>query len=166
MKNKIIYLVFVFMISGCANFNFVYSNSFLKSPLVNTTKLDIQGDDKGNASIYLKEIIGDISDSTYNLKINISKTTTTKKIDTDSTASKIEILHSIKYELFKNDKNCKIYEGLIVTSSNYNSKSEGYNFGTDTSIKVIIDNNIKTSINKFFTKLRNTNPNLDCFDAD
>ena len=166
MKNKIIYLVLVVLVSGCANFNFVYNDSFLKSPLVNSTKLDVQGDDKENASIYLKETIGDVSGSTYNLKINISKTTNTTKVDIDSTASKIEISHSTKYELIKNDKNCKIYEEIIVTSSNYNSKSEGYNFGTDTSIKVVVDNNIKASINKFFIKLRNTNPNLECFDAD
>lgn len=166
MKNKIIYLAFVVLIYGCSNFDFVYNDSFLKSPLVNTTKLNIQGDDRENASIYLKELIGDTGGSTYSLNINISKSTNSKKIDIDSTASKIEVLHSTKYELIKNDINCKIHEGTIVTSSNYNSKSAGYNFGTDASIKVITDKNIKSNINKFFINLRNTNPNLDCFDAN
>ena len=68
--------------------------------------------------------------------------------------------------LIKNDTGCKIYKDRIITSGNYNSKSAGYNFGTDASVKTTIDKNIKTNINKFFVRLRNTNPNLDCFNAD
>ena len=74
MKKIISSIILIFFVSGCTNFDFVYNGDFLKGPLVNTTKLVISGDDIENASIYLKDMVGDTANSTYNLKIIITKT--------------------------------------------------------------------------------------------
>jgi len=161
-------IICIFLIlTGCSDFEFIYDSSYLKSPLINLTKISISGDGAEQAKIYVDESIGNNNNGEYFLSIIISKNTTVQKIETDSTASKFTIEHIMSYALINSKNNgCPLAKEIISTSTNYNAKSAGYDFGTDTSKKEAEYNNIIKNIDKFFIKLRNKNSELECLDAN
>ena len=154
------------LLYSCSNFEFVYEknreNEILKK-LKKEMSYNVEGDDL----IILKQLIAEeigISNLMPKFKLDIKSTRSDMNIikEKDQTASKIEINHQINYHLKSNIENCTIIKKRIDSKTTYDSKSSGYNFGSDLSKKEITKKNIEQNINKFFTTISNTLDDLKC----
>lgn len=161
MKKIIFLLVFLF---GCSNLEFVYNTeSDSKSLLKGSTTISVLGDNSEEAKIYLYNLLNTKNlNSKYNLSVKITKNIDKLVIESSSTVSKYTISHTILYELVNVNLNCQIFVSQESSSRNYDSKSGGYNFGTDRAEKEAGKRNLHTNINKFFLKLDRENSTLVC----
>ena len=98
----------------------------------------------------------------YTLFLNSIQTEAPEITSKDATASKFSIEFSIDYTLNSNLLNCDIKKTTINTRSFYNSKSEGFSFGTDLSKKESIEKNLNSNIETFFKELLGGVKNLAC----
>ena len=117
--------------------------------LKNSTSLILTGDKKSVVSSQLINLIGHNIEKIYILKINVKEVISKEIVSSDSTSSKYNVSHTINYNLIKTNKQCSLLEKKITTTANYNSKSAGYNFGTDVSKIKTIENNITSNIESF-----------------
>ena len=90
------------------------------------------------------------------------KNTVASVIEKDATASKFDIEYKINYYLKNRKENCTIMTESIRTISSYDSKSEGYSFGTDLSEKEVSTINIHSNIDNFINNLSILKNNLSC----
>ena len=74
--------------------------------------------------------------------------------------------HTINYNLIKSNKKCSILAKKITTTANYNSKSAGYNFGTDISKTETIEGNIVNNINNFLNAATTLSDTELCINED
>ena len=78
-------------------------------------------------------------------KLSIVEDIKSEIIDTTSTATKYKVGHSVSYELISVIKNCTVLERKLINSSNFDSKSSGYSFGSDVSKTVTVEKNLQTN---------------------
>ena len=78
------------------------------------------------------------------------------------TASVIQINHSIVYNLKLINKNCIIVTKKISNSRKFDSKSEGYNFGSDLAKKTIQESLIKENLRQYLNYITTNFLALDC----
>ena len=84
-------------------------------------------------------------------------------IEKDATASKFNIEYKINYYLKnRKEKNCTIISRSIRTNSSYDSKSEGYSFGSDFSEKEVSIKIIHSNIDDFMHDLSILKTNFSC----
>ena len=74
--------------------------------------------------------------------------------------------YSRKDNLTKHLKKCKIKTKKIVTSALYNSRADGFNFGTDLGQKEISEQLIKENVDNFLQYLNTKENLLKCTDED
>ena len=153
MINKIKYIIIFFLIGGCSSIEFTYKNDLINSPLDNNIQILIKGDDKSIISREVKSSFNEKEGADFVLEITSKKTQKNQTINTDGTASKILITHSLKYYLKNTAYECNILEKNISSSSTFDSKSAGYNFGTDVSAKELLIENITRNIADFINYL-------------
>ena len=139
------YILFLF---GCANLEFVYEKKD-KNLLKNSTSLILVGDQKDIVYSQLFSLVGRNIEKIYILEVDVKEIISKEVIDYDSATSKYNVSHAITYKLTKAKINCSLLEKKITTTNNYNSKSAGYNFGTDVSKTKTIENNIINNIENF-----------------
>ena len=60
------------------------------------------------------------------------------------------------------NNNCLVLNKSFVTLSTYDSKSEGYSFGSDLSQKEVLTRNIHSNIDEFLAYLIRSNIELNC----
>ena len=142
------FLFILIFLLGCANLEFVYEKKD-KNILKNSTSLILVGDQKDIVYSKLFSIIGQNIEKIYILEVNVKEIISKEVIGSDSATSKYNVSHTINYKLTKTKKNCSLLEKKITTTDNYNSKSAGYNFGTDVSKTKTIENNIINNIENF-----------------
>ena len=143
-------LIFIFLLS-CSNLEFVYEKD-KANPLYNTTSYSLSGDQNDIASLELNRILGSVFDEMYRLNIKITETITSEVVSVDSTTQKYNVSHEFIYVLKKIDnpnQKCVLINKKMTTTDNYDSKSAGYNFGTDISKSKTIESNIKNNIKGF-----------------
>ena len=99
MINKIKYIIIFFLIGGCSSIEFTYKNDLINSPLDNNIQILIKGDDKSIISREVKSSFNEKEGADFVLEITSKKTQKNQTINTDGTASKILITHSLKYYL-------------------------------------------------------------------
>ena len=154
------FILMLFFLFSCTNLEFVYEKKD-KNFLKNSTSLDLQGDRESILYSQLVDLIGNDVERKYILKANIKETISKEVINSDSTTSKYTVSHTINYTLIGVGKKCSLLEKKITTTNNYNSKSAGYNFGTDISKTKTIENNIVANIESFLkTASALSNPEL------
>ena len=167
MIKKLISLIILFFLLGCSGLEFVYNQNIISNHLDNKVIVAINGDDRSEIALEIKRGIKENKDAAeYLLEINSTKNEKNQAILEDGTASKVVISHSLNYSLKNISNNCIIMEKLIVTSSTFDSKSSGYNFGTDISAKEVKNQNIKENINKFYNYLERDFGQGGCIDED
>jgi len=154
-------MTFVFFIFGCSGFEFVYEKSLILKELESNSVLSVGGDDIPIIKSYFRQKIGYSNDGGYLIKITSTKEETLQVIDIDATASKIDINHNIEYILISNTNDCQIVSKSFSTTSTYDSKSAGFNFGSDISKNDISKQNIEKNIQKFLN-LISTKDGLRC----
>ena len=145
------FLFIFFFLLGCANLEFVYEKND-KNPLKNSTSLAITGDQKNIAYTQLVSLVGQGDEKIYILEVAIQEAISKEVVGSDSATLKYNVSHTINYNLIKAKKKCLLLSKKITTTTNYNSKSAGYNFGTDASKTKTIENNIKNNIENFLKK--------------
>ena len=142
------FLFILFFLFGCSNLEFVY-DKYSKNILKNSTSLILTGDKKDIVYSQLVNLIGQNVEKIYILEVDVKEVISKEIISPDSTTSKYNVSHTIKYSLISTNKRCSLLERKITTSANYNSKSAGYNFGTDVSKTKTIEGNILNNIENF-----------------
>ena len=142
------FLFIFFFLFACSNLEFVYDKHY-KNLLKNTTSLVTTGDQKNVVYSQLVALIGQNVEKAYILEINVKEIISKEIVSSDSTTSKYNVSHAINYNLIKTSEECSLLEKKITTTANYNSKSAGYNFGTDISKEKTIEGNIINNIESF-----------------
>jgi len=142
------FICIFFFLFGCANLEFVYEKKD-KNLLKNSTSLILVGDQKDIVYSQLFSLFGQNVEKIYILEVDVKEIISKEVIGSDSATSKYNVSHAITYKLTKAKINCSLLEKKITTTNNYNSKSAGYNFGTDVSKTKTIENNIIHNIENF-----------------
>ena len=143
--------VFSFLVFGCSGFDFVYEKNIENNKLDNNTIFNISGDDDIIIKIEMKNLITESNQGEESYLININSTKTVKNlvVEDNQVASQIEISHDIEYALFNTLESCSVSNKKIKTTSEYNAKSSGYDYGSDSSKGEIITQNIKSNIRQY-----------------
>lgn len=161
MTKSLNILIFLLILVGCGDFEFVYktnNNNFL---VTDVTDIVVVGDGSSKIHIRLKDIFGETGDfPTYKLVVNSTKNETAEVIKKDATASKFTVQYLISYDFYNLSKNCKIFYKEVHTKNSYSSKSAGYSFGTDLSKEESENQNIEKNVNEFMALL-NAVPSLN-----
>lgn len=164
MKFKIVYLFVFLFIYNCSGFEFVYENNIEKNTLKNKTSFIIVGDDATLAKIEIKSLVGETNKNKqeYILYINSKKTLKNLIVESNQVATQIEISHDLTYRLESVKKSCDIDTTKIRSTSEYNVKSSGYDFGSDAAKNEIIKQNIIKNIKQYLQFLSENLENFKC----
>ena len=170
MNIKIFLIALVALMVGCQGFDFVYDKPPTIKLLENNTDVIVSGDDSSIIKSQLNNIIGKPkSNSDFELLIASTKTSKNIVIKDNQTASQIEIHHILNYilqEKQKNGENCIILETKISSNLVYNLKSSGYSFGTDSTKKESLSDNVEKNIDDFFKIVTHSYSDLVCKNED
>ena len=161
--NKLTYVfVFIFLL-GCGNLVFVYEQPDSSNNIKKLTELKVYGDESEEILSHAIKKIGLPSGNPfYSLSINSSKKVVASLIEKDATASKFNVSFNISYNLQNIEDGCLIYKETISTETSYDSKSEGYSFGSDFAEKESARENIRINFNKFLNNLAILLNDLSC----
>ena len=163
INKKFFFVLFFVFIFGCADFEFVYKNPEDLKNIQKRTELSVVGDEYEIVASYARKKIGKPFDEpTFKLTINSQKQVVASVIEKDATASKFNVLFNLNYVLINIKENCIIFEDNVSTEFSYDSKSEGYSFGTDMAEKEASQKNIQLNIEKFLNNLDIMAINLAC----
>ena len=122
-----------FVISACSNLEFVYKTTGTSFKIKDKVYTYVDGTDSTEIYNYLRSKIGSASSDNHKYKMIIKSRNVEKAeiIDKDATASKFSVEYIFLYNFYNTEKNCKVFEKEFSTKDFYDSKSEGYSFGTD-----------------------------------
>tara|TARA_B100000989_G_scaffold254407_1_gene203112 strand:- start:1997 stop:2485 length:489 start_codon:yes stop_codon:yes gene_type:complete len=158
---KLIHLLFIVFISSCGEIKFVYEdNKNLINPLFEKTEVNASGLDVAYISSYIPMIFGENIENDYILSINIEEKKTKRSVETNQATSNLRYELRFYYSLTSNIKNCVTYEKEIVSYFSIIPKSEGYNYGSDSSLEKKYELAISDNLNQFVSFLSNINVNI------
>ena len=162
MTKKLSVLFFFIIVIGCSKFEFIHDKNLKANPLINNTSIYVDGDNIPILKTKLKEILGITNNLNFELKVSSKEKITNIVKETNMTASLIQIKYSLVYELKLIEKNCIIVKKEISNSRKFNSKSEGYNFGSDLSKKEIKESLIEENLRQYLNYLATNYELLEC----
>ena len=143
--------IILIILTGCSNLEYVYEKN-KKNPLFGSTVFVLSGDQNNVVSSQLNKIIGKNNKDTYDLEVETTETIKNEVVGSDSATTKYNVSHALRYVL-KKKEGCIIFKNKITTMINYDSKSAGYNFGSDISKSKNIEINIGNNIRNFMKSL-------------
>lgn len=149
MKERIIILFSVLLLSSCGGINFVLENDATNTGLSEKTLLI--NNNKTN-SIFNQEMSSYFrADKEYDyiLITNLSEEKENRLVKQNQVAEKIDYKLIVDYELFYKNRGCKILVKQLVSQFSFVPKSFGYNFGTDRSLEKLYRNSIEKNISEF-----------------
>ena len=144
--NKILIIFIFIFVSSCSKVDFIYSNNDeLTNPLYERTNVTTIGINLAYLNSYIPVVFGNNKENSYNLLIEITETKTRSSVETNQAASNLRYVLRFKYTLISIEQGCEVFYKEIISYFNIIPKSDGYNFGTDTSLEkkyelVIADN--------------------------
>ena len=144
--NKILIIFIFIFLSSCSKVDFIYSNNDeLTNPLYERTNVTTIGINLAYLNSYIPVVFGNNKENSYNLLIEITETKTKSSVETNQAASNLRYVLRFKYTLISIEQDCEVFYKEIISYFNIIPKSDGYNFGTDTSLEkkyelVIADN--------------------------
>tara|TARA_S200000501_G_C20318226_1_gene523257 strand:+ start:56 stop:544 length:489 start_codon:yes stop_codon:yes gene_type:complete len=144
--NKILIIFIFIFVSSCSKVDFIYSNNDeLTNPLYERTNVTTIGINLAYLNSYIPVVFGNNKENSYNLLIEITETKTRSSVETNQAASNLRYVLRFKYTLISIEQDCEVFYKEIISYFNIIPKSDGYNFGTDTSLEkkyelVIADN--------------------------
>lgn len=155
MKKVFVFLSIILLTFSCSNLEFVYKIDKKIESIKNKVAYSISGDDSDLIYSYLTRVFGPNKSemAKYNLSLDIARYDIAQIIDKDATASKFSIKYEINYSLYNVKIECTIAKEKITTENSYESKSEGYSFGTDLSKKETADKTYQKNIDEFVASL-------------
>ena len=162
MINKLSLTILFIIVAGCSKFEFVHDKNLMTNPLKNKTSVSVVGDNIPLLKTELKKTLGTSNNIDFELNISSKEETTNIVKESNMTASLIQIKQTVVYELKLLEKNCIIITKKISNSRKFDSKAEGYNFGSDLSKKEIIEDLIKENTRQFLSFITANFLILDC----
>ena len=160
--NKLLVFFFIFIVSSCGGVNFIYSDDKnLINPLFEITKVEVSGEELVFLNSYIPMIFGEIKQENYKLLIDVKEKKTKVSVETNQAASNLRYELRFIYTLILSEKNCVAFEKVVVSNFSIIPKSDGYNFGTDTSLEKKYELVITSNLNQFLSYITSDNIN-DC----
>lgn len=160
-----IFIFFVFIVS-CSSVEFVYENNNNINKYKNNTEIvSLGGDNKYLVSYLSQKINSNKDDGKYTINVSSQHFETVTATNQDQSASSYYINDIVKYELINNFEECVLYIDAIETGFSYNTKSEGYSFGTDKSIEKNKKQNLQHNAEIFLKKISSLS-DLACIDEN
>tara|TARA_B100000965_G_scaffold347450_1_gene319557 strand:- start:118 stop:654 length:537 start_codon:yes stop_codon:yes gene_type:complete len=161
--NKFALLLILFLYS-CSNFSFVYNNNEGDKEFFNAEIIVSGSDADVIKKLLSSKFLSNQSPKNYRLTVNSKLETKSVVIENDQTASTVEIKYILDYNLFNYKKNCNVVKESVGSFSTYNSRAEGYNFGSDLSKEQVSKQVIQDNINKFINQINTKGNELGCID--
>ncbi len=148
IKKYIIYSLLLFVVS-CNNIDFVLKDSSQINILKNKTALltDKNLEERFVGRLYY--YFGNSEKYEYILKTKFLERKENRIVKDNQVAEKIEYTLEVDYDLFYKTNECKIFNKKIITKFSFTPKSDGYNFGSNTSFDKLYINSINQNINNF-----------------
>ena len=148
-----IFVFFVFIIS-CSPVEFVYDGNRNIAEYKNNTKIvSLGGNNEHLISYLVQKIKNNENNSKYLINLSAQHFETVTATNQDQSASSYYINDIVKYELINSFDECVMYVDTIETGFSYNTKSEGYSFGTDKSIEKNKKQNLEQNAEIFLKKI-------------
>lgn len=158
---KLIYLFLIFFIASCSKVEFIYNeNKNILNPLFEKTEVNTSGLDIAYINSYIPVIFGENKENDFILSINVKEKKTKRSVETNQATSNLRYELRFYYNLTSNIKNCVIYEKEILSYFSIIPKSEGYNYGADSSLEKKYELAINDNLNQFVSLLSNVNVNI------
>ena len=158
MTKKFSVVLCFIIVTSCSKFEFVHDKNLKTSPLIYNTSIYVDGDNIPILKQKLKEILGIPNNLKFELSVSSKEEITNIVKESNMTASVIQIKYSLEYKLKLIEKNCIIVKKEISNSRKFNSRSGGYNFGSDLSKKEnkesLIEENLRQYLNYLATNYR------------
>ena len=146
MIKKTFALSLFLIIIACGGIEFVLKDNDIRDKVL----ILLSGDEDQRFITELYSSFGSNEDEyEYILVTSFSETKENKIIKKNQVAQKTDYSLEINYELFFENRNCKIINKNIITKFSFLSKSSGYNFGADRSFEELYIGSIKQNIQKF-----------------
>jgi len=144
-------LLISLFICSCSNLEFVYKTNDSSLKIKNATNLFVEGNESNEIYSYITSKLGASKNTDYKYKLLIKskKNEVAEVIEKDGTASKFSIEYIILYSFVNAKFGCKIFDKEISTKDYYDSKSEGYSFGSDFSKNELSKKLIYINIDQF-----------------
>ena len=157
IKKILISLLCSLTLVSCGGVDFVYNNpANLTNSLYDKTSYKFSGKDLPTANKYASIYFGKNISPEFSLEINISEDKTKKSVQQNQAVSKIDYKLTFNYTLSK-VSGCLVYNKLIYSRFSYVPKSDGYNFGSDESLKKLYELSIEENLTKFLDFVSNVN---------
>ena len=155
---KLIYLLLIILIASCSEIQFVYKdNKNLINPLFEKTEVNTSGLDIAYISSYIPMIFGENKENHFILSINIEEKKTKRSVETNQAVSNLRYELRFYYSLTSNIENCVTYEKEILSYFSIIPKSDGYNYGADSSLDKKYELAISQNLDQFVSILSEVN---------
>ncbi len=153
MKRLFVLLVFIIIVS-CGEIDFVYNkNENIINPLYEKTKVVYSGANISFINSYVSMFFGKNKENTFDLLINIQEKKTKRSIETNQAASDLRYELRFSYTLLNNSRDCIAYEKELLSYFTIIPKSEGYNYGTDSSLEKKYELAVTDNLDQFISFL-------------
>jgi len=155
---RLLFIFLFFFVISCAGVEFVYKNEkSLVNPLHQKTKVITSGTNLSFMNSYLPMYFGETNEYTYNLQINVNEKKTKRSVETNQATSNLRYELRFYYTLTSIKKDCITYKKEIISYFSIIPKSEGYNYGTDTSLEKKYELAVSDNLNQFVSTLSDIN---------
>ena len=149
MKKFFFLTIFIFIIS-CSDIDFVYKeDKNIINPLYEKTEVSVSGLDINFMNSYLPMFFGNKKENLFSLSIEIEQNKIKSSVETNQATSKLKYELKFIYTLVLNEKNCVTFDKELVSHFSIIPKSEGYNYGTDSSLEKKYQLAITENLNRF-----------------
>ncbi len=151
---KILIVILLFITISCSKIDFVYkTNKDTKNPLYGKTVVNTSGLKLSFMNSYIPKFFGESDDTSFDLSINLEEKRVKRSVEINQATSNLDYEIRFNYNLISIDKNCVVYKKDILSSFSIIPKSEGYNYGTDTSLEKKYELAVTENFNKFISAL-------------
>jgi len=160
---------FLFFISltACSSVEFVYNNkNNISKYKKNTTIVALDNQSEYLISYLSKKLENTKESNEYTLNISSQLIESMTSTNQDQSAASYYINSIVKYELINNFENCTVYLDTIETGFSYNTKSEGYSFGTERSIEKNTKQNLEQNAEVFLKQISSLSNNKGCINEN
>ena len=145
-----------FLFLSCSQVEFVYKDSKnLINPLYEKTNISTSGLDLNYINSYLPMFFGENKENKFSLSINIEEKKTKRSVETNQATTNLRYQLKFSYVLTSVSKDCLTYKKEILSFFSIIPKSDGYNYGTDTSLEKRYELAITDNLNQFVSFLSN-----------
>tara|TARA_Y100000996_G_scaffold98793_1_gene71098 strand:+ start:65 stop:568 length:504 start_codon:yes stop_codon:yes gene_type:complete len=150
MIKKVFTLSLFLLMMSCGGVELVLKGNVWSNNIKDRVMIIMEGREEQKLASELYSLFGNnITEYEYILITSFSEKKENSIIKKNQVAQKTNYELEIVYDLFFENKSCKIFNKKITTRFSILSKSSGYNFGADRSFEELYTGSIRQNIQKF-----------------